>query len=248
MIMEQVLILSNYKIAEATYEMVLQAEMAQKMQPGQFVNLKIDGLLLRRPISICAYDPSNKTFTLIYKVVGEGTQKLTQLKRNDTLDCMGPLGSQFPIEAQTTAILVGGGVGVPPLYETAKQLIGAKTKVSVVLGFADANSAFYIEKFEQLGAKVYVATDNGSLGTHGRVTNVIAAENLQAEFVYACGPEAMLRALETRFEKGYLSFESRMACGIGACMACVCKDRTDTDLYYRICKEGPVFPLGKVGF
>lgn len=248
MIIEQVQVISNNQIADATYEMVLQAEMAAHMKPGQFVNLKIDGFLLRRPISICQYDQFKHTFTLIYKVVGDGTKKLTVLKAGDTLDCMGPLGSHFPIEAQTTALVVGGGVGVPPLYETTKQLIAAGTTVSVVLGFADAASAFYVEAFEQLGARVYVATDNGTLGTHGRVTNVIADENLQAEYVYACGPEAMLRALETRFEKGYLSFEARMACGIGACMACVCKDREDTDLYYRICKEGPVFPVGKVGF
>ncbi|MGL4972162.1 MAG: dihydroorotate dehydrogenase electron transfer subunit [Culicoidibacterales bacterium] len=248
MITEQVHVISNQQIANETYEMILQAEMATKMKPGQFVNLKIEGLLLRRPISICQYDQFNHTFTIIYKVVGDGTKKLTALKPGDTLDCMGPLGSHFPIEAQTTALVVGGGVGVPPLYETTKQLIAAQTKVTVVLGFADAQSAFYVEAFEQLGASVYVATDNGTLGTQGRVTNVIAAENLQAEYVYACGPEAMLRALETRFDKGYLSFEARMACGIGACMACVCKDREDTDLYYRICKEGPVFPVGKVGF
>lgn len=248
MIIEQVQVISNQQIADATYEMVLKAEMATKMKPGQFVNLKVEGFLLRRPISICQYDQFNHTFTIIYKVVGDGTQKLTTLKVGDFLDCMGPLGSHFPIESQTTALLVGGGVGVPPLYETAKQLIAAGTQVQVVLGFADAQAAFYIDEFEQLGATVYVATDNGTLGTHGRVTNVIADHNLQAEFVYACGPEAMLRALETRFEKGYLSFEARMACGIGACMACVCKDREDTDLYYRICKEGPVFPVGKVGF
>ena len=203
MITEQVQVLTNRKIAEATYEMVLQAEMASKMKPGQFVNLKIDGFLLRRPISICQYDQFKHTFTIIYKVVGDGTKKLTTLQSGDSLDCMGPLGNHFPIEKETTAILVGGGVGVPPLYETAKQLIAANTQVTVVLGFADRAAAFYVEAFKQLGAIVYVATDNGTLGTHGRVTNVIANENLQAEYIYACGPEAMLRALETHFEKGY---------------------------------------------
>ena len=150
---------------------------------------------------------------------------------------------EFPL-----ALLIGGGVGVPPLYELAKQYRRIDRKVDVVLGFNDAQSVFYADEFAALGCAVHVATMDGSAGVKGTVIDAIDAAGIQIDFVCSCGPVPMLKAVEARYSRGYMSFESRMACGIGACMACVAKDRKEADLYHRICKEGPVFPIGKVEF
>ena len=241
------IILSNECIAQDTYRMVVQSSLAKQMNPGQFVNIQVEGTFLRRPISISSYEED--TYTIIYKVVGTGTAKLSTYQANDQLNVVGPCGHGFPIhEDQENILIVGGGVGVPPLYQVAKEYRSRNKNVAVVLGFNDASQLFYEKEFKDLGCEVFTATMDGSVGTKGTVLDAIAENHITNDFLYSCGPMPMLKALEKVYEKGYTSFEARMACGIGACMGCVCKDKKDHDIYYRICKEGPVFEIGKVGF
>lgn len=243
---EVVRIVQNEQIASDTYRMKLQANMSKDMLPGQFVNIKIDGYLLRRPISISSIEKEH--FVIVYKVVGDGTRALSKRIPNETLDVFGPLGSAYPIEDEDEILIVGGGVGVPPLYELAKQYRANKKQVHVVLGFNDADSVFYEAEFKALGAHVVVATMDGSYGVKGTVMDAIQHAHITCDYVCSCGPRPMLKAIEQRYTRGYMSFESRMACGIGACMACVAKDKQEENLYHKICKEGPVFPIGKVEF
>lgn len=244
--LEKSRIKENTCIALDTFKMVLASTLGKEMEPGQFINIKVDGYTLRRPISIS--DIEEDTYTIIYKVVGEGTKVLASMQKDDEIDIIGPLGSGFPIhEEQDHILIVGGGVGVPPLYEVAKRYRALHKDVEVVLGFNDQESIFYENEFKALGCKVNIATMDGSYGTKGSVIDAIEAQAISNSFVYSCGPMPMLKALEAKYTMGYTSFEARMACGIGACMGCVCKDKEDGDLYYRICKEGPVFPIGKVG-
>ncbi|MEG0314015.1 MAG: dihydroorotate dehydrogenase electron transfer subunit [Erysipelotrichaceae bacterium] len=246
MLVEIGTIKTNELIAEDTYKMCISANMTSEMLPGQFVNIKVQGNMLRRPISISSIE--DKQFIIIYKVVGEGTTTLSHMKVNDKIDLFGPLGSSYPIHEDVSSILIiGGGVGVPPLYEVAKQYRNINTNVDVVLGFNDSKAMFYEAEFKALGCNVVVATMDGSYGVKGTVIDAIKFNNIKTDFVYSCGPMPMLKAVENNYTKGYTSFEARMACGIGACMGCVCKDSKDKDIYYRICKEGPVFPIGKVG-
>lgn len=243
---EQGIILHNQKIAQDVYEMSIQADMASTMKPGQFVNIRVKEHLLRRPISISSYN--NGSFTIIYKVVGEGTQILKTMKEQETIDLFGPLGSSYPIhEDQEDVLLIGGGVGVPPLFEVAKQYRNLHKSVYVVMGFQGKDDVFYEKEFNDIGCHVSIATMDGSYGCKGTALDAIREQNITCDFVYSCGPMGLLKAVENTYEKGYTSFEARMACGIGACMACVCKDKKDGDIYYRICKEGPVFEIGKVG-
>lgn len=243
----QGIILNNECIALDTYKMIISSSLSKEMKPGQFVNIKVDGYMLRRPISISNIEDDG--YTIIYKVVGDGTAKLASLKSNDTVNVFGPLGNPYPIhEELDTILIVGGGVGIPPLYEVAKRYRLLKKQVDVVLGFNDLISIFYEEEFKQLGCNVYIATMDGSKGTKGTVLDAIKENKVISDFLYSCGPMPMLKALEEKYTKGYTSFEARMACGIGACMGCVCKDKKDHEIYYRICKEGPVFAIGKVGF
>ena len=245
---ERGLILSNQKIAKDTYRMEIQANIAKDMKPGQFVNVQVEGYMLRRPISICSVEDKN-SFVIIYKVVGDGTKKLSTMRRQEIIDVFGPLGSSYPIhEEEKEILLIGGGVGVPPLYELAKQYRKLGTKVYVVLGFNDSDSIFYENEFERLGCEVVIATMDGSYGVKGTVIDAIDARNITCDFTCSCGPRPMLKAVEARYTRGYMSFESRMACGIGACMACVAKDKKEENMYHRICKEGPVFPIGKVEY
>lgn len=244
---ENGIIMSNQRIAHDTYKMVIQSKITETMEPGQFINIRIDGYMLRRPISICSIDHQN--FTIIYKVIGDGTRKLSTMPPQALIDIFGPLGHGFPIEESLDEVLlIGGGVGVPPLYEVAKRFLKEKKKVIVVLGFNEKASVFYEREFEALGASVYIATMDGSYGTKGTVIDAIEAHDITTDTIYTCGPRPMLKALEERYTKGYMSFEARMACGMGACMACVAKDKKEEGLYHRICKEGPVFPIGKVEF
>lgn len=241
-------VLENEEIAKDTYRILLKASIAKQMQPGQFVNLAIDTFFLRRPISICEVI-DDQHFIMVYKVVGDGTKALSKLQAGDALDVFGPLGHGYPIEAnEKEVLLIGGGVGVPPLYELAKRYRAINTHVSVVLGFNDQDAVFYEDEFKRLGCTVVIATMDGSYGIKGTVMDAIDAMNIKTEFVCSCGPLPMLKAVEARYHRGYISFESRMACGMGACMACIAKDKQEADLYHRICKEGPVFPLGKVAF
>lgn len=240
-------ILENEQISSDTYRMILRAKMAAQMQPGQFVNIAIDTFFLRRPISICEVMDSQH-FVIIYKVVGDGTKRLSQLSAQDTLNVFGPLGHGYPVTEEKEVLLIGGGVGVPPLYELAKRYRAKNAKVAVVLGFNDQDSVFYEKEFENLGCQVSIATMDGSYGVKGTVIDAIDAAGISIDFVCSCGPLPMLKAVDARYQRGYLSFESRMACGIGACMACIARDKKEADLYHRICKEGPVFPIGKVAF
>ncbi len=253
---EKAKILENTQIAKDTYKMRLSCPMAKKMQAGQFVNIKIEGLMLRRPISISLVEDENH-FVIVYKVVGKGTKLLSELapvtdgegKKAQTLDILGPLGNGYPIcEKENEVLIIGGGVGIPPLLELAKRYRQTGAEVKCVLGFNDGQSVFYENEFKSFGANVYIATVDGSYGTKGTALDAIEKNNLNCDFVCACGPVPMLKAVEAKYKKGYMSFEARMACGIGACMACVAKDKKEENLYHRICKEGPVFPIGKVRF
>ena len=247
MIQETGIILSNDKIAKDTYKMVIKALMTSKMKAGQFVNVKCDGYFLNRPISISSIE--EEQFVIVYKVVGDGTKVLSKKQANSDIEIFGPLGSFYPIHDELDEVLaIGGGVGVPPLYELAKQYRKLNKKVNVVLGFNDADSVFYEEEFKKLGCNVVIATMDGSYGVKGTVIDAIKEANITCDFTYSCGPIPMLRAIENNYSKGYMSFEARMACGIGACMACVAKDKKEENMYHRICKEGPVFEIGKVEY
>lgn len=238
-------IISNELLAEQTYRMVLTCGCCKEMIPGQFINIKLKEFSLRRPISICSIDSDR--ITIIYKVVGQGTKALSEMKPNESLDVFAPLGHGYPIEMQRDKVLlIGGGVGVPPLYELAKQYIKAGKHVDVVCGFPNKEACFYEEEFTKLGAHVYTATMDGSKGCKGTVLDAIKHYQITTEFICACGPLPMLKALEAVYTEGYFSLEARMACGMGACMACVAKDQKEADMYHRICKEGPVFKIGRV--
>lgn len=246
MMQELGIIIHNRLLAYKTYEIKIKAEIATSLQPGQFVNIKIQGFLLRRPISICSI-VDNSHFVMIYKVVGEGTKKLATLTAQEQVNIIGPLGSSFPIINTLNAVLlIGGGAGVPPLYEVAKRYRTLSKKVYVVMGFQSEKEVFYEKAFTALGCCVHVATMDGSYGICGTAIDVIEKKKICEDFIYSCGPMGMLKAVEKKYTKGFISFESRMACGIGACLACVVKDKKMQDVYHRICKEGPVFAIGKV--
>ena len=228
-------ILSNEKIANDVYKMVLEGDTSAITAPGQFVNIKLEGLYLRRPISVCDYDEGS--LTLIYKVVGEGTRQMAKMGAGVVLDTLTGLGNGYNTEKSGDApLLIGGGVGVPPMYNLARKLIAEGKAVSVILGFNSKGDVFYEEEFRALGATVYVATADGSYGTRGFVTDVMA--DLDYSYFYTCGPEPMFRALDKIAKtSGQYSFEERMGCGFGACMGCSCKTLTGNK---RICKDGPV--------
>ncbi len=223
----------NTKIAKNVYKMTLAGDTGKITAAGQFVNIRIEGLYLRRPISVCDYN--EKEIVLIYKVVGKGTEKMSEMPVGTELDVLTGLGNGYDLSASgENPLLIGGGVGVPPLYNLAKKLIAAGKKVSVILGFNTADEIFYEEEFKKLGAAVYVTTADGSYGTKGFVTAV----KPQHSYVYACGPVPMLKAVYDGFDgDGEFSFEERMGCGFGACMGCTCKTKYGNK---RICKDGPV--------
>ena len=229
-------VVSNIKIADFVYKMVLSGDTSAFTKPGQFLNIKLDGLFLRRPISVCDYDDT--TITIIYKVVGVGTEKMALMKDGEKLDILTGLGNGFDTEKSgDTPLLIGGGVGVPPMYGLCKKLISEGKQVSVILGFNKESEIFYKEEFESIGAAVYIATADGSVGTKGFVTDII--KDLDYSFFYTCGPMPMFKAIEKIAKgSGEFSFEERMGCGFGACMGCSCK--TLTGGYKRICKDGPV--------
>ena len=236
-------ILTNEPLTDAVWRMTLAGDTQWITAPGQFVNIALEGKFLRRPISVCDYDAGR--LTLIYKVVGEGTAQMSRMTPGMELDLLTGLGNGFtPKEESQRPLLVGGGVGVPPLYHLARRLLAAGKPVEVVLGFNTAREVFYEEEFQALGCSVTVATADGSRGVKGFVTTAIAERGLEFDYFYACGPLPMLRALcEGVAQDGQLSFEERMGCGFGACMGCSCKTKYGNK---RICKEGPVLEKGEI--
>ena len=230
-------VVANEPLTPDLWRMVLAGDTQWIMRPGQFVNIELEGLYLRRPISIS--DWSEDTITIIYKVVGRGTEQMSRMTEGQELDVLTGLGNGFDADVECQRpLLVGGGVGVPPLYRLAKELIARGRKVSVVLGFNTAKELFYADEFRALGADVYVSTADGSVGTKGFVTDAIRENNVDFDFFYSCGPLPMLKALcDCTDVSGELSFEERMGCGFGACMGCSCKTLAGNK---RICKDGPV--------
>ena len=227
-------VVSNEPLTDSVYKMVLTGDTSAITAPGQFVNIQLGGLFLRRPISVCDYDDTS--LTLVYKVVGKGTQAMSQMQ-GGKLDILTGLGNGYDLTLSGDhPVLLGGGVGVPPMYNLAKSLLAQGKKVSVILGFNTKSEIFYEEEFKILGCNVTVTTVDGSYGTKGFVTDALA--NLDYSYFYTCGPEPMLKAVyKASVTSGQMSFEERMGCGFGACMGCSCKTLTG---YKRICKDGPV--------
>ena len=227
-------ILSNIALTDSVYKMVLEGDTSAITNCGQFVNIQLDGLFLRRPISVCDYD--GETLTIVYKVVGKGTEAMSAMTEGQELDILTGLGNGYDLTLSgEKPVLLGGGVGVPPMYNLAKKLIAEGKEVNVILGFNTASEIFYEEEFKALGCDVTVTTVDGSYGKKGFVTDALP-ENYT--YFYTCGPEPMLKAVyRATNTSGQMSFEERMGCGFGACMGCSCKTLTG---YKRICKEGPV--------
>ncbi len=227
-------ILSNTALTDSVYKMVLSGDTSHILGCGQFVNIQLEGMFLRRPISVCDYD--DKTLTLVYKVVGKGTEAMSKMTEGTELDILTGLGNGYDLTlAGEKPVLLGGGVGVPPMYNLAKKLRAQGKEVSVILGFNTRGEVFYEEEFKALGCTVTVTTVDGSYGVKGFVTDALPKSY---SYFYTCGPEPMLKAVYRASKtSGQMSFEERMGCGFGACMGCSCKTLTG---YKRICKEGPV--------
>ena len=227
-------IFSNEALTSNVYKMVLLGDTSAITAPGQFVNIQLGGMFLRRPISVCDYD--SKTLTLIYKVVGKGTEAMSMMTSGEKLDILTGLGNGYDLSLSGDApVLLGGGVGVPPMYHLAKCLIAQGKSVSVILGFNTQSEVFYEKEFSALGCAVQVTTVDGSYSKKGFVTDALPESYT---YFYTCGPEPMLKAVyKATSTSGQMSFEERMGCGFGACMGCSCKTLTG---YKRICKEGPV--------
>ena len=228
-------VIKNEKLTDTVYRMVLEGDTSALTAPGQFVNLTVDGCYLRRPISVFDWDES--TVTIIYKVVGEGTEKMSQWPVGYECDVLVGLGNGFtPSRSGDKPLLIGGGVGIPPLYGLCKRLIAEGKKPTVILGFNKADEIFCKEDFESIGANTVVTTVDGSVGVKGFVTD--AMKDMEYTYFYTCGPMPMFKAIEkTAVGSGEYSFEERMGCGFGACMGCSCKTKYGNK---RICKDGPV--------
>ena len=226
-------IIENVKIAKDVYKMILAGDTQYITAPGQFVNLKLEGKFLRRPISVCDCDEG--TVTLIYKVVGEGTKQMSEMKIGERLDVLTGLGNGYDISKSKKPLLIGGGVGVPPMYLLAKKLLEDNQRPTVILGFNTKDEVFFEDEFKALGIDVIVATVDGSHGIKGFVTDAFPDEY---DYFYTCGPMPMFKAVnEKAVTSGQFSFEERMGCGFGACMGCSCKTKYGSK---RICKDGPV--------
>lgn len=247
---EMAVVVSQEKLTDGIYSMWIHTEASQTAVPGQFISMYTnDGTkLLPRPISICEIDKEEGKLRVVYRVTGEntGTQQFSEMKAGDQIPVIGPLGNGFPLEKAEgkTAMLMGGGIGVPPILELAKQLNCEK---QILAGYRNAET-FLEGEFMENGS-LYISTEDGSVGTKGNVMDIIREKNLKADIIYACGPTPMLRAIKNYAEENgiecYISMEERMACGIGACLACTCKskekDRHTHVHNKRICKDGPVF-------
>lgn len=254
---ETVTVVSQKQIGTGIYDLTIQTkEIAAAAKAGQFVSVYSNDAskLLPRPISLCGIDRKAGTLRLVYRVTGEhtGTEEFSRLQAGDTMKIMGPLGNGFTVEKGKKAFLIGGGIGVPPMLQLAKEMKDAGENFQIVMGYRDAGT-FLLDEFKEQGES-FVATEDGSVGTKGNVLDAIRENHLDADVIYACGPTPMLRALKAYAEEQnmtcYVSMEERMACGIGACLACVCNS-TDKDAHSnvknkRICKEGPVFNAKEV--
>lgn len=232
----------NIKIAKDIYKMVLTGDTTSLHAPGQFINIELKGFYLRRPISVCDYDENN--ITIIYKSVGQGTDYMATLKKGDMLDILVGLGNGFDtLKSGNSPLIIGGGVGIPPMYKLAKVLLREDKNPVAVLGFNTSSDAYYIKEFEALGIKTLVSTVDGSLGVKGFVTDILK-ELYGYTYFYACGPEPMLKAVYNTIKtSGQISFEERMGCGFGACMGCSCKTKYGNK---RICREGPVLETEEI--
>ncbi|MBE6176588.1 MAG: dihydroorotate dehydrogenase electron transfer subunit [Rikenellaceae bacterium] len=230
-------IVSNEPLTPAVYRMVLEGDTQYITRSGQFINIELEGKYLRRPISVADYD--DRSITIIYKVVGRGTEQMSRLSIGTELDILTGLGNGFDTDnSSVKPLLVGGGVGVPPMYNLCKRLISEGKQPKVIIGFNTATEVFYLEEFRALGVEVYCATADGSAGDKGFVTDVIRQRALEFDYLYTCGPLPMLKALYDATEvDGEYSFEERMGCGFGACMGCTCKTKYGNK---RICKDGPI--------
>lgn len=249
-------VVAQQEIAPNIFELVLQGELVKTMEkPGQFLHVLVPqkDLLLRRPISINQFDKKNLTCHLIYRVEGQGTKVFTQLVPGDALDCIGPLGNGFDIsllQEGDTAYIIGGGIGVPPLYELSRQLVQKGVNPIHFLGFAKKEVVYYAEKFQSLG-KTHIATDDGSLGTKGNVSHLLA-EYTHAQTpaaVFACGNNGMLKMVDEKYQNhpnAQISMEARMACGVGACYGCVCHVKDEPNKSVKVCDEGPIFKTGVI--
>ena len=228
-------VLSNEKIAVNTFKTVLEGDTSAITASGQFVNIRLDGFYLRRPISVCDYD--GESLTIIYKVVGKGTEYMAGLSKGDKLDILTGLGNGYDLtKSGNNPLLIGGGAGVPPMYNLCRKLLAEGKKPTVIMGFNTSDEIFYEEEFKKLGADVIVATADGSKGVKGFVTD--AMKGVSYSYIYTCGPETMLKAVYNAAESGgQFSFEERMGCGFGACMGCSCETKYGNK---RICKDGPV--------
>ena len=234
--MKQVIyeISENRRIAENIFRMELIGDVSAIERPGQFVDIKLDGLFLRRPISVCDWHDAG--LTLIYKAVGRGTEQMSQLRPGQSLDALSGLGNGYDLSKSPAApLLVGWGVGVPPLVGLARRLLQQGNKPEVLLGFNSRTDAFCIDDFNALGIAPRIATLDGSVGKKGLVTDLM--DGFDRSYVFTCGPGPMLKAVYAKAEDGQFSFEERMGCGFGACMGCSCRTRYGAK---RICKDGPV--------
>lgn len=243
-------ILNRCKIATDTYDFTLDAgELAKAAQPGQFVHIQVPGKTLRRPISVCDVDKQRDTLRMVFQIRGEGTEILSKLQVGDSMNLLAPLGHGYEIgDTDKQVLLVGGGIGVPPLLYLAKQYAQNAT---VVLGFRSREFVILEQDFQKIGCKVMVVTDDGSYGHHGLVTDCF--DGLAFEEMFACGPLPMLKALASIAQKNgvplQVSLEERMACGVGACLGCACKTkRQNGETYSHVCKDGPVFDYKKLVF
>lgn len=254
---ETVTVVSQKQIGTGIYDLTIQTkEIAAAAKAGQFVSVYSNDAskLLPRPISLCGIDRKAGTLRLVYRVTGEhtGTEEFSRLQAGDTMKIMGPLGNGFTVEKGRKTFLIGGGIGVPPMLQLAKEMKDAGENFQIVMGYRDAGT-FLLDEFKEQGES-FVATEDGSVGTKGNVLDAIRENHLDADVIYACGPTPMLRALKAYAEEQnmtcYVSMEERMACGIGACLACVCnsteKDAHSSVKNKRICKEGPVFNAKEV--
>ncbi len=228
-------VLTNRKIAKNTYEMTLRGDVTDISAPGQFVNIKLDGFYLRRPISVCNVE--GDVLTLIYKAVGKGTEMMARMTGGEELMILTGLGNGYDLKKSGSApLLIGGGAGVPPMYLLCRRLAAEGKSVTVILGFGSADEVFYEDEFRALGARVLVTTADGSYGIKGFVTD--ALDGLEPTHFYTCGPEPMLKSVYDRTScSGSFSFEERMGCGFGACMGCSCETKYGNK---RICRDGPV--------